>query len=267
MKKSLFLLLSSALVITACKKDNSSTTPTPTGSTILLTKITNNISGDPAFGKTFIEFSYNGKQLTKEVLYSYKTDGSISNAETTTFTYDSNANLTGTTITNSNSAAYVSNVSATITATGSNITEFKLYGANNVLNDDITFTYQNGKLASSTSANEGINTYTYNSDGNNTQRVTDHALLNKSFDTKSNLSSALPYWVYFAYIQFPDGDYQGVPLHPGTHNVLSFDDGSGNTDTYTYQYNDFGYPSVSTSTLTATNGNPLSYKYEYIQVN
>jgi len=85
MKKTSTLLLLAATLITACKKDNSSTTPTPTGPTTLLTKIKNNISGDPAFGKTFIEFSYNGKQLIKEVLYEYKTDGSVNNTETTTF--------------------------------------------------------------------------------------------------------------------------------------------------------------------------------------
>jgi len=267
MKKTSTLLLLAATLITACKKDNSSA-PTPTtNATVLLTKITNNINGDPGFGKSFIEFSYNGKQLTKAVLYEYKQDGSVNNTETTTFNYDSKANLRGTTITESNPFRYVSYVSTTMTATGNNVGELKIYGTNNTLYDDITFNYQNGRLSSSTSTSNGVNTYTYNSDGNNTQRVTDHALLNKSFDTKSNLLGALPYWVYFTNIQFTDDDYQGVPLHPGKNNVVSFDDGMGNAGTYTYQYNDLGYPSVSTSTLKDSKGNILSYKYTYSQVN
>ncbi|HWZ34519.1 MAG TPA: hypothetical protein VNW51_00085 [Mucilaginibacter sp.] len=266
MKKPLFLLLLAATLITACKKDNSST-PTPSTSTTLLTKITNNISGDPAYGKSFIEFSYNGKQLTKEVRYEYNKDGSVNNAQTTTFNYDSKANLTGTTISNSNPSRYVDYVSSTITATGNTISEIKLYAPNNVVADDIVFTYKDGKLSGSTSPLSGAVTYTYDANGNNTTGYGYGNEINKLFDSKNNLSGALPYWVYFAYIQFPDGYYQGVPLYPGTHNVLSFDHDNGANTTYSYQYNGFDYPSVSTSTVKDSNGHILSYTYQYTQVN
>lgn len=261
MKKTSTLLLLAATLITACKKDNSGT-PTTSTSTTLLTKITNNISGDPGYGKSFMEFSYNGKQLIKDVRYDYNKDGSIYNAQTTTFTYDSKANLTGTTITNSNSSLYVAYTNATITTTNNVISEIKLY-ANSSLIDDIVFTYKDGRLSGSTSPLSGTVTYSYDANGNNTSGY--GGTSNKTFDSNSNLSSTIPYWVYFAYVYFPDGYHQGVPLYPGTNNVVGLSDGASNY-TYTYTYGSNKYPASSKSTATM-NGSAISYLYQYVSVN
>lgn len=238
-------------------------TTTPT---TLLTKIINNTTGDAGFGKSHLEFTYNGKQLTKAVRYTYQSDGSVSNAETTTFNYNSSGNLTGTVISNSNNAAYVGYVKTDITASGNGVSALKIYFANNVLSDDITFAYQNARVNSFTSTVNGLYTYSYNSSGNNTQFFTDHAITNNTFDTHKNLSSAIPYWVYFSFIMFSDYHIQGVPLNPGTNNVLSLSE-NGYNYSYTYQYNSYDYPSVSTSTVKASNGANLSFQYQYIQVN
>ena len=96
------MLLMAAILITSCSKSGNK--PATSKPTVLLTKITNNQAGIPGYGKSFMEFTYSGKLLTKEVDYTYKQDGSIDNTETTTFNYGSNNNLTGTTITNSNSS-------------------------------------------------------------------------------------------------------------------------------------------------------------------
>jgi YD repeat-containing protein len=264
MKKTLFLLSLTVAILASCKSDTTGLPqPTPATPTTLLTKIINNTIGDAGFGKSHLEFSYNGKQLIKAVRYEYKTDGSVNNAETTTFNYNSSGNLTGTTVTNSNSAVFVTNVSSTITAIGNNISEIKLYQANNVLADDIVITYKNGIVNETNSPLSEKVVYTYNNAGNNTQG---YITTNNLFDSKNNLSKAWPFWLYFCYVQFPDGFLQGVPLYDGTNNVVGFTY-SGSNYSYSYQYNSYDYPSISTSTAKAGNGAAMSYQYQYIQVN
>ena len=133
-----------------------------------------------------------------------------------------------------------------------------------MLADDIVFTYKNGNLASSTSSLSGNVSYTYDSNGNNTQGYGYENPINKTFDNNNALTKALPYWVYFAYIQFPDGYNQGVPLYPGSHNVVNFSTDSSNW-AYSYTYDANHYP--ISSTLTAQSNSPQSFQYQYTQVN
>src|ERR1700748_3135387 len=98
MKQKLILLAVTVLLCNACKK---SSTPKPTTNTspvILLSKVTNTLAGDPYEGKPLAEFTYNGKQLSKAVLYNYTGVPSSDDIETDLFNYDNQGHLTGTTI-------------------------------------------------------------------------------------------------------------------------------------------------------------------------
>lgn len=263
MKKTLSLLLISATLITACSKSGSNNNPKPSTPTVLLTKVIDNTTGDPNIGQPLYEFTYNGKQLTKAVIYHY----AGSDVETDLFSYDSNGHLTGSIISHTQSNTQ-DEASSTVTYDGDNVGEIKFYKANNVLDQDITVIYQNGKLASWFNPNEVKLTYTYDGNGNNTKNVATEyqngtpdgevdAVTNSTFDSKSNLSASLPLWIYFrVYIED-----QCLTYTPGANNPVASNDGG--SFTYSYQYASNGYPSA----ISWTDSYPQSYTYEYTQVN
>jgi hypothetical protein len=261
MKKLLFVALIVGSMLTSCSKKSSDTTK-PSTPTVLLTKIINNTTGDPYFGKTLAEFTYNGKQLSKAVLYNYP------DVETDLFSYDSSGHLTGSTISHTLSNTY-DNVSSTVTYSGDNISEIKFYKAGNVLDKDIKLAYQNGKLMNWFNSNEVSLTYEYDSNGNNTKQTAveyangepdgyQYVTSNGSFDTKSNMSATLPIWIYFRVYH----EEQSFSYAPGTNNPVSSND-DGNSFTYNYQYNSDGYP----TTISWNDAYLQSYQYEYVTVN
>lgn len=265
------MLLLAAALFTSCKK-SSNTPTTPKLPTVLLTKIIDNTPSDFYNGKSLAEFTYNGKQLSKAVIYGYGgfTSGfSPYDIETDLFNYDSQGHLTGTTISHSLTNTY-NEISSTVTYTGGNISEIKFYTTGNVLDKDILISYQNGNLSSWFNNNEVNLTYTYNSSTNNTNQLAveyqsgqpdgnQYPTTNTTFDSKSNLSQALPFWIYFR-VYLED---QSFTFTPGLNNPLNSND-NGTAFSYNYQYNSNGYP----STISFQDNNPLvSYNYQYTQVN
>ena len=85
-------------------------------------------------------------------------------------------------------------------------------------------------------------------DGN--QNVT----TNSVFDAKSNLTQALPMWIYFRVYQ----EDQMFGFTPGANNPTTVNDGADVT--YGYQYNSYGYPST-------ISWSGQSYQYQYTQIN
>jgi len=252
-------LLISATLITACSK-SSSNNPKPSSPTVLLTKVIDNTTGDPNIGQPLYEFTYSGKQLTKAVIYHY----AGADVETDLFSYDSNGHLTGSIISHTESNTY-DEVKSVVTYNGDNIGEVKFYTANNVLDQDITVTYNNGKLSSWYNPNEVKLTYTYDGNGNNTQNVATeyqdgkpdgevYTVNNNTFDTKSNLAASLPLWIYFRVYTEDDC----LSYTPGAHNPLTSD-----ASPYSYQYNSNGYPSA----ISLQGASAESYNYEYTTVN
>ncbi len=263
MKQTLSVLLLAATIISSCSKSsvNKSTPSTPS---VLLTEVIDNTTGDPNIGKPLYQFTYNGKRLTQAVIYHYP------DVETDLFNYDSQGHLTGTTISHTVSNTY-DDVSSTVTYNGSNISEIQFYSAPNVLdkNMDIKLTYTNGKLTNWFNSNEVSDTYTYDSNGNNTKEVATEyqngqpdgsisTVTSSSFDGKSNLTQALPLWAYFRVYT----EDQSLLYTLGANNPVASND-NGTAFTYTYQYNSYGFPSA----ITWTDAYPQSYTYQYTQVN
>lgn len=265
MKQTLSILLLAALLTTSCSKSSSPTEdPKPEEPTVLLSKVINNTTGDTDFGKPIIEFTYNGKQLTKATIYNYSITPDV---ETNIFVYDGNGKLTGTTISHTMSNTY-DFAKSTITLNGTNVGNIKFYKTGNAVAAEHTLTYSNGNLTKWFNPNEVEISYQYDANGNNTkQDATEYSngnatnykytITNKSFDDKKNLTKALPYWIYFrAYLQ----DH-GLSYTPGTHNPVSVDD-DGTENVYSYTYNSYGYP----ATMTVSGGNRTeSYTYEYTE--
>jgi YD repeat-containing protein len=261
MKKLFVLALLTGAILTSCSKKSDTTITKPTEPTVLLTKVINNTIGDANIGKSIAEFTYSGKQLTKAVLYHYP------DVETNLFSYDNNGHLTGSTITHTVTNTY-DYVSSTVSYSGDNISEIKFYQAGNILDADVKLTYQDGKLTNWFNSNEVSLTYAYDSNGHNTKQTAveyqsgkpdgyQYVTTNTSFDDKSNISNALPNWVYFrAYTED-----QSLGYTPGINNPVSSSD-DGTAFTYSYQYNGDGYPSA----ISWTDSYPQSYQYEYTKV-
>jgi hypothetical protein len=263
MKQTLFMLLLAAMLATSCSKNNGSTKePTKQEPTVLLTKVTNLTPGDPDNGKALATFTYSGKRLTKAVINHYSITPDI---ETDVFNYNGNGQLTGTTITHTLANTY-NYLSSAVTYNGSDPAKITFYKTNNVVASENTLTYQSGKLTKWYNPNEVEVAYTYDGNGHNTKQVATeysggqpngyvYPVSYLTFDNKSNLTQALPYWVYFRTgIQ---EEYLGYM--PGTNNALTVND-DGTNLTYSYEYNSNGYPSKITI------GNN-TYAYEYAQVN
>jgi YD repeat-containing protein len=261
MKQTLSVLLLAATIISSCSKSsvNKSKPSTPS---VLLTEVVDNTTGDANIGKPLYQFTYNGKLLAQAVINHYP------DVETDLFNYNSSGQLTGTTISHTVVNSY-NDVSSTVTYSGSNIGEIKFYLAGNVLDRDITLTYTNGKLTNWFNSNEVSDTYSFDSSGNNTKEVATEyengqadgsvgTVTTSSFDTKSNLTTALPLWSYFR-IYTED---QCLAYTLGTNNPVASND-NGTDFTYTYQYNSNGFPSA----ITWTDNYPQSYTYQYTQSN
>ncbi|RVU01271.1 hypothetical protein EOD41_04705 [Mucilaginibacter limnophilus] len=266
MKRSI-LLAFAALTLFSCSKSSSTNEePKPEEPTVLLTKIINNTTGDTYYGKPIMEFTYNGKQLTKSTIYHYSITPDV---ETNIFVYDGRGILTGTTISHTRSNTY-DYAKSTVTLSGSNVGNIKFYKSGNVLGAEHTLTYSNGNLTKWFNPNEVEINYQYDANGNNTkQDATEYSngnatnykytITNKSFDDKKNLTNALPYWIYFrAYLQ-----EHGLSYTPGAHNPVSFND-DGSEKVYSYTYNSYGYPASMTI---SGSGDTESYTYEYTEVN
>ncbi|UEG52595.1 hypothetical protein LLH06_16695 [Mucilaginibacter daejeonensis] len=263
MNKLTTLLLSAALLATSCSKSGDSNTdkPSSTQPTVLLTKITNVTPGVDN-GKVIAEFLYNGKQLIKANL-DKQANGTF--AEAHTFNYNSQSQLTGTTI----SSGQYGYRKADVTYNGSNIATVAFTRYDNTVRGN-TLTYQNGRLATwrmdtGFSPQIGIE-YTYDANGHNSKRVETeyyttprtYAFNYNSFDNKSNLASSLPYWIYFRTYQV-----SGIGDVLGTNNPLTGNE-DGFTANFIYTYNSDGYPSKVTS-IVGTREH--SYTYEYATAN
>lgn len=261
MKKTLSVLLLAATITTSCKK-SSVNKATPSTPSVLLTEVIDNTTGDPNIGKPLYQFTYNGKQLTQAVINHYP------DVETDLFSYDNQGHLTGTIISHTVSNTY-DDVSSSVTYDGNNISEIKFYLAGNVLDRDIKLTYTNGKLTNWFNSNEVSDTYTYDSNGNNNKEVATEyqsgqadgyvsTTTSSTFDSKSNLTQAVPLWIYFRV--YTEDACLFYTL--GTNNPVASND-SGTAFTYTYQYNSYGY----TSAISWNDQYARSYTYQYTQVN
>jgi hypothetical protein len=264
MKKLLILWLIPVSFIIACKKDNTKTV-TPT-TTVLLSGIT-------AKNGPGINFNYNGKQLTSFIIQ-YSAPLS---PETHTFNYNSQGQLTGTTITNS---FYKYTYSIITLNSNGKISAIKFYLADNVLDGEALFTYQNGDLVkvlngyllSTVVPIDTIGTtFTYDTSHHRLSETMNGGVTTSktysSFDTKNNYLQAIPYPEYFTaayingfdmYTDYPDAanNASGAVITPGSVN-------------YTYQYNSFGYPSTTAYQVYFAgegNQNSDSWSLTYIQV-
>ncbi|MBS7565774.1 hypothetical protein KHS38_15300 [Mucilaginibacter sp. Bleaf8] len=262
MKQTLSMLLLAAMLATSCSKNNNETEePAKQEPTVLLTKVTNLTPGDPDNGKVLASFTYNGKQLTKAVINHYSITPDV---ETDVFNYNPSGQLTGTSITHTRADSY-NYVNSAIIYNGGDIAKITFYKSGNAVASDNTLTYQDGRLVMWYNPNEVEITYNYDSNGNNTKQVTKEYNSGKTtgsvytanyltFDNKTNLTKALPYWIYFRTGLQEDF----LSYLPGANNVLTGND-DGTSVTYKYEYNSNGYPSKIT-TATGT------YAYEYIEV-
>ncbi|MFD0751273.1 hypothetical protein ACFQZS_14075 [Mucilaginibacter calamicampi] len=223
-----------------------------------MSKIIDNTPGSADYGKPIIEFTYNGKQLTKAVR------GSVTHL----FLYDGNGKLTGTSITQTsqNNNGVIKSV---ITTSGSDITNIKLLKAGDVLSAEHQITYQNGNVTKWFNPNSVEILYQYDGNGNNTTlNIAEYSggkpngftylTTNKSFDDKNNFTKAMPYWIYFR--TYHQNEFIGFV--PGNHNPVTFNEG-GSDKVYNYTYNSNGYPVSRTYIGSRTTE---SYFYEYIEV-
>jgi hypothetical protein len=240
MKKILILCLMPLLFIIGCKKDNSKTAAPTT--TVLLSNITAKYSAG-------VNFSYSGKQLTQFVI---EYSGAIS-PETHAFNYNSQGQLTGTTITNS----YYKYTNSVITfTTGGRISAIKFYLKGNVLDGEALFTYQNGDLVEIVNGYELSTTgpgdtssinFTYDSNHHRLSEIINGSVTNSktysNFDNKSNYLQAIPYPEYFTAVYSGGFDmYTDYPYAANNASSAAISPGSIN---YSYQYNSYGYPSVA----------------------
>lgn len=263
MKKIILSAITVALMTTSCSKSGGSGTeePTPATPIVLLTKITNATPGTDN-GKVVAEFIYNGKQLIRANL-DKQANGTF--AEAHTFNYNAQGQPTGTTIT-SGQYGYRK---ADIVYNGSTIGTITFTRYDNTVRGH-TLTYQNNRLATwRMDVGFGIQIgldYTYDANGHNSKRVeTEYYTPAKTytfnyntFDNKSNLASALPYWIYFRTYQV-----SGIGDVLGTNNPLTGNEDGSNAN-YIYTYNSNGYPSKITSIVGTKE---QSYTYEYTLVN
>ncbi|MDT3403735.1 hypothetical protein [Mucilaginibacter terrae] len=262
MNKIILCAITIATLLTSCSKSNGTVTeePNKVEPTVLLTKITNATPGADN-GKIIAEFTYNGKQLIKAAL-NKKSDGTFE--ESHIFNYSSTGQLTGTTI----SSGQYGYRKADVTYSGTNISTIKFTRYDNTVRGH-TLTYQNNRLATwRMDMGFGIQVgleYTYDANGHNTKRVeTEYSSPAKSytfnyntFDSKNNLPSALPYWIYFRTYQV-----SGIGEVIGSNNPLTGNE-DGPAGNYIYTYNSNGYPSKVT-TIVGTREE--AYTYEYVEV-
>ena len=289
MKKRLVLFLVVLLVVISCKKKDSN--PIVNG-TVLLSKVIDNDPNSATYGSTLAQFSYNGKQLTSAAYLSGLWSGQchcvINYLETTSFNYDSQGNLVGTTISNT-TPNYSGDIGSVITYNSNNISGIRFYKAGNVADRDVTVTYQNGTVQTFIikfyNVQTSLNTYgtvtqninfSYNSGNNAIQELqTDsldgrQSILTSNFDNKAGLSQAIPFWIYFNIdtrsFDIIGGESPiGFPVTPGAGNPITISTAENDiidfTYTLAYQYNTYGYPSqISFGPFMGI------HKYEYIVV-
>jgi len=266
MKKIIFSAIFLAQVITACTK-KSNTGPDTSKATLLITRITNNTAGESGYSQALAEFAYDGKQLTQAKIYSY--DGTkLSNTETHTFNYNTQGQLTGSTITHSVQNSY-DYVSSTVTYTGNNISKITFYKTGNVVGSDNTLSYSGDKLTRWFNPNNVDLAYSYDNSGNNIKQVATEYVNGKAdgsvytdqyttFDSKRNLTAALPNWIYFRVCN----QEEGLGYIPGTNNPLTGSE-DGTNVYYSYGYNIYNYPS-GVSIVSGVKTTSYTYGYKII---
>ena len=186
------------------------------------------------------------------------------------FNYDNQGHLTGTTISNSPN----NEVSSTVIYNGNNISEIKFYKAGNILERDLTITYQNGNvinLLCTSNLNSSVG-YAFQYDSSNhaikevlndiVDGTTNTCVLSfTNFDENYNITQAVPFWEYF---WFSAGSFF-INYPPGVNNSISDSvsctPGSSGLNTISYQYNIYGYPS------TGTVSNGIIDNFQYILTN
>jgi hypothetical protein len=255
------------------KKDTTKVIPPPvTTPIVLLSAIIDNITGDPGFGKPVAQFTYNGKQLSKALIYYYAPTSSVLEID---FNYDSNGFLTNTTTLSGGSSDITD-----FTYSGVDLSGFSSVASPGELGGfNYTITYQGGRLTGVQYSDVGRaglfqsqDTYVYDSNGNNTKETSigtvdnnpnpdpgvNYIYTNLNFDDKHNLSQTLPFWIYFR----TDLKNPAFTFAPGVNNPVNAND-SGTNFTYAYEYNSDGYPTK----ISWTDPTPVSYVYQYIKTN
>ena len=257
-KRIISVVLGLSVLVSCTKKSN--VQPTPKKTVTLVSQIIQNQSGAPGYGQPFANFTYNGTQLTKSTI----------NGTVTNFMYDSQGQLTGTTIAPGSEEKYItqSEVSSKVTYSGNAISTITFYQAGNVAHRTVGITYADELVKQISDPNGyGITNYTYNSAGNLTQLyfieynvgLADgytNTRNTTSFDTHNNVTGALPMWLYFTCYNLFD---PAITVTPGKNNPIASST-AGDAFTYSYSYNSYGYPSA----INGYSGD--SYKYNYMQV-
>ena len=233
----------------------------------LLSKVINRIAGDPGYGETIVQLSYDGERLV--MANSQFRSAQYNNGlfqQTHYFTYDAGV-LTGSRVSYTDPAGFnpasVSSsrvLSTDVSYTGGEISTINTYVAGSGIYGIYRYFYQNGIL-------DKIDGYGYTTDivvdrNGNCQ----YTGTGNHYDSRVSIVSTLPYWQYFYSQQIFNtstnnpsrlGVVNGIfTVLPNVNNELS-----NSNETYSYVYNADGLPSSSTVTYS---GITQTYDYEYI---
>jgi hypothetical protein len=282
------LILSFLLFNSSCKNDDiiqEETNPTNTP-TIKLSKVINNIVGDPGYGKPIIEFFYMANRLTTSINYGWVNNAANPFKQTTIYNYNNSSQLIGSNLSYLSPSGSImpygnSIVSTTVNYDGNNISEIKTYENNNILFGVYKFNYVNNKVnkIDATFTNQTVfNTLNIDATGNylSVNSINSYAgnTYNSNsifiFDNNKNIVNTLPFWQYFYTGQYFNtstnnpgslGLVNGIFFgFPNVNNVISTTN-NNYTVLYTFQIGSNDYPSISTVSYSGIN---QSYKYEYV---
>jgi hypothetical protein len=256
----------------ACKKAGNDPKPQEEDkSTVLLSKVISNTASDPFHNQPLAEFFYNGKIISKALIYYY---GFYLDIATHEFKYAANGHVEQVTVTHTTDPG--KNTKVEFTYNGDNISEMKTFDVDKNLISDVKVIYQNGHLTEWAEQNRYKVNYTYDATGANTkQTYTDYQNFipggeittynYQGFDNKKSVNAALPMWLYFraynklSYLYFANSGSNALKS-----NIVNFVNNSY-TLNYNYTYTESSYPaSITWDNLTYPE--PTSYKYEYIKV-
>jgi YD repeat-containing protein len=214
-------------------------------------------------------FTYTGRQLTKAESKMRPREFDVAVGVTTNFYYDTNGQLTNTSIQLSypqgHPAAPSDIASAKITNAGGHIASIEFFRQDGLSDRKFLIAYSNDKLVQIFDPNYQKTTYEYDEKGNNIKQIVEGyvngaptgavaTVVNSSFDSHFNFQKSMPLWVYFRCFHICMSK-QGAILNfsvlqgsftntPGVNNPLSISTYDADPILNYYEYNASDYPTV-----------------------